>query len=47
VDSKQAAGIHQVEFPYGTLLNRLSSGVYFYTLKAGSFFDTKKMVLLK
>jgi hypothetical protein len=37
------AGFHQVEF---NAMN-LPSGVYFYQLRAGSFVETKKMILLK
>jgi carboxypeptidase T len=39
------AGDYSVELD----INRigLTSGVYFYTIKAGSFFETKKMVVLK
>ena len=36
-------GSHQVNFD----ARGLSSGVYFYTLKAGSFVDSKKMILMK
>ena len=37
------AGTYNAEFNGSTL----SSGVYFYTLKAGDFVETKKMVLMK
>ncbi|NOX67102.1 MAG: T9SS type A sorting domain-containing protein [Chlorobi bacterium] len=43
VDQKQSAGKHQIQFN----ANNLSTGVYFYSIKAGSFFQTKKMLLLK
>jgi hypothetical protein len=43
VDKKQVAGAHQVDFDG----RDLASGVYFYTLKSGSFVKTQKMVLLK
>jgi len=43
VDSYQQAGNHMVTFD----ASRLASGVYFYTLSAGSFAQTKKMVLNK
>ena len=37
------AGNHEVQFD----ASRLSSGVYFYTLTAGSFVESKKMTLMK
>jgi hypothetical protein len=43
VNSVQNAGTHEVNFD----ASQLSSGVYFYTLKAGDFVSTKKMMLLK
>lgn len=43
VDQKQIAGTYEVDFNGGNL----SSGIYFYRLKAGSLTDTKRMILLK
>jgi len=43
VDDVKSEGIHQVEFNAA----RYASGVYFYQLKAGSFIETKKYVLMK
>jgi hypothetical protein len=43
VDEMQAPGKHTANFNAA----RLSAGVYFYSIKAGSFSETKKMVLLK
>ncbi len=43
VDGYETNGVHQVLFN----ADRLSSGVYFYQLKSGSFVQSKKMVLLK
>jgi hypothetical protein len=43
VDGNLPAGHQSVTFN----ASNLPSGVYFYTLKAGSFSDTKKMVLVK
>jgi hypothetical protein len=37
------AGVHSVDFDASSL----SSGVYFYRLKAGDMVETKRMVLLK
>ncbi|HSR17036.1 MAG TPA: glycosyl hydrolase family 18 protein [Ignavibacteriaceae bacterium] len=42
-DKNMAAGIYSIDFN----ASNLSGGVYFYTLKAGEFFQTKKMIYLK
>jgi hypothetical protein len=43
VSNEKTVGNHQVDFDASSL----SSGVYFYQLKAGSFIESKKMVLMK
>ncbi|MBS1517392.1 MAG: T9SS type A sorting domain-containing protein [Bacteroidetes bacterium] len=43
VNQKQNAGKYSVEFDG----NNFPSGIYFYTLMAGEFIDTKRMILLK
>jgi hypothetical protein len=43
VNKEQEAGTYEVEFDASSL----SSGTYFYKLQAGSFVDTRKMILLK
>jgi len=43
VDEEQQAGYHKVTFN----VNNISTGVYFYQLKAGEFVNTKKLVLIK
>jgi len=43
INKKMTAGSHQVEFN----AQNLSSGIYFYKIKAGGFQDVKKMVLIK
>ncbi|MFN3426676.1 MAG: T9SS type A sorting domain-containing protein [Candidatus Thermochlorobacter sp.] len=43
VEGRQAAGQYQVPFT----ATGLASGVYFYRLQAGSFVETKKMMLVK
>jgi Secretion system C-terminal sorting domain len=45
VDEYKSAGMHNLEF---TMHNqKLSSGLYFYQLKAGDYSETKKMMYLK
>ncbi|MDD5361405.1 MAG: T9SS type A sorting domain-containing protein [Ignavibacteria bacterium] len=43
VNEKQSPGTYQVNWSAGNL----SSGIYFYRLRAGSFTDTKRMTLVK
>lgn len=45
VDEYREAGRYNVEFTINNL--QLSSGVYYYRLKAGDYVETKKMILLK
>ena len=43
VDENKPAGVYNVK----CIMNNVNSAIYFYTLKAGSFFQTKKMMLIK
>ncbi len=43
VNEPQSAGMHRVQFS----AENLSSGVYFYKLKAGEFSETRKLMLVK
>jgi len=45
VNEEKSAGKYSIEFKVDNV--ELSSGIYFYQLRAGDFFETKKMVFLK
>ena len=48
VNEYKPAGRYQIEFnSHSGKVRNLTSGVYFYQLKAGEFLQTKKMILLK
>lgn len=49
VNEEQSAGTYQVNFNTQLTTNnkQLSSGIYFYQLRAGDFVQTKKMILLR
>jgi len=43
INQEMPAGYHQTVFDAGSL----SSGIYFYRIQAGTFIETKKLLLLK
>jgi hypothetical protein len=48
VNEEKAPGVYEVEFDsHSDEGQNLSSGIYFYQLKAGLFIETKKMSLIK
>jgi hypothetical protein len=47
VSEDKQPGDYEVEFNSSSIRHLSSSGIYFYQLQAGSFTDTKKMILLR
>lgn len=47
VDEYQNPGSYEVVFDTKNIKDKLPSGIYYYTIYAGSFIQTKKMILLK
>ena len=48
INEDLSPGEYEIEFNVGTSRDlSLSSGIYFYTLGAGEFSQTKKMVLMR
>ena len=47
VNEEKPAGSYEVDFNASTSGRGLASGIYYYKLQAGSFTETKKMILLK
>ncbi len=47
VSENKQPGVYDVEFNSSSIGNQLSSGIYFYQLRAGSYSEIKKMILMK
>ncbi len=47
VNENQAPGNYSVTFDASSVSRQISSGIYFYTLRAGNLIATKKMILMK
>ena len=47
VDDYRDAGYYEVEWNVNSSDRQLSSGIYLYKIQAGSYTDTKKLILLK
>jgi hypothetical protein len=47
VNEYEQAGSYNIKFNTESMKRNLTSGIYFYTLKAGNFTSTKKLVLMK
>jgi aminopeptidase N len=47
IDNEMTQGTHSILFDTKMLSIELSSGLYFYRLRTGSYIETKKMLLLK
>ncbi len=47
LNTEKEAGYYTINFDVNSINGGLSSGVYFYRITAGSFSDTKKMIILR
>ncbi len=47
VNARQTPGKYSVQFDANSVSGGLPSGIYYYTLRAGNFVQTKKMILMK